>query len=308
VAVNIKARRKLSDLYKTGVEIRFGPGEDGKPVGRIAEGGEGPFVDSDGKPIPPTEADVAMWVQPPSPLQREMALRDAQAARAKALVRAKRNEESEEHLTVMAFLADMDDETLIDYVLINDADTRRNEATREVLSGKEWEDMTSYSDAIRQFDERIAAGEDLEGDEEYQAVMELDSKFAAQVREREAELADAERDVLKMLGRARVERKALEKRSELVGSQAFMREYDMQMTFYSVRDPENTASLWFESARELADSEDDVLSLIKQALTPFIQDGTEAKNLPGAVSGSASSEPPSEPEISEASTPQEESA
>src|SRR4051794_12904240 len=83
-ATNIQARRKLSDLYKKGVEVRFGPGPDKEPVGKI-----GPFVDSDGHPIKVLSTEIAMFVQPPSPLQREMALRDAQAARSKALVRAK---------------------------------------------------------------------------------------------------------------------------------------------------------------------------------------------------------------------------
>jgi hypothetical protein len=292
---NIKARRKLSDLYKKGVEVRFGPNDAGK-----VEGNVGPFVDSEGKPVPATDEHVAMWVQPPSPLQREMALRDAQAARARALVRAKRNEDSEEHLTVMAFLADMSDDTLIEYVLVSDQDSRRNDATREILALKEWEDITSYQDAMRQFEEMTP--EELEDNAEYDALMELDSKFADQVSKREAELLDAAREVLQMRGRGAAEAKALEKRAELVGSQAFMREYERQMMFYSVRDVDDTGVLFFESARELAEQEDEVRELLAEALTPFISDGAEAKNSPGVASGSESSELPKKPETSEAST------
>lgn len=303
---NLKARRKLSDLYKTGVEVRFGPGPDGEPVGRIAKNDKGEqkgyFLDDSGKPLPLGEEEVAMWVQPASPLQREMALRDAQASRARALVLAKRNHDSVEHLTIMAFLADMSDDTLFDYVLAATADTRRNEATREILGQKEWEDVTSIQDALRQFEEMDPA--ELEGNPEYEAIMDLDIKFGDQVRERELELLEAEREVTQMLGREKAEKKALDKRSELVGSQAFMSEYERQMTFYSVRDPDNTASLWFESARELAEQPDGVLEVLREALTLFIQDGTEAKNLQGVASGLESSEPPSEPGTSEASTPE----
>lgn len=299
---NIKARRKLSDLYKRGVEIRFGP--EGSPSG--LQGKVGPFVDSDGKPIPATEDEVAAWVQSPSPLQREMALRDAQAARAKALVRAKRDEESEEHLTALAFLVDMSDETLIDYVLISDSDSRRADAQREILGLKEWEDITAFQDAARQFDEMDE--KEREDSEEYKAFLETDARFGKQVAEREKELRDTQHEALVRLGRPAVEKKALEKRSELIASQAFMAEYEKQMTFYSVRDVDDHGVLFFESARELAEAEDPVRELIAEALEQFINDVGEAKNWQGAESGSESSEPPSEPEITEVSTPETVSA
>lgn len=303
--VNIKARRRLGDLYKKGVEVRFGPGPDGEPVGRVAPMGKdarvGYFLDGEGSPLPLGHGEIQMWVQVPSPLQREQAMRDAQAARARSLIRAKRNEDSEEHLTIMAFLADMSEDTLADYVLQADTDTRRNDAIREVLGEKEWEDMTSIQDALRQFEEMPP--EELEENEEYQAILELDSKFGQQVIDVEKQLSEVALDALKLQNRATLERKALEKRSDLVGSQAFMAEYERQMLFYSVRDFDNTGSLFFESARELAEQDDGLLGTLKEAMLPFIADQAEAKNSQGAESGSESSEPPSEPETSEASTP-----
>jgi hypothetical protein len=298
---NIKARRKLSDLYRKGVEVRFGP--DG---GRIAANGSGRFTDSDGHPDPPGEDEVAMWVQPPSPLQREEALREAQAARARALIKVKREQESGEHLTVMAFLADMSDETLLDYVVISEQESRRNEATRDVLGREEWKDIESYRDAMRQFEEMSA--EQLENNEEYQAMLELDEKFGRQVQEREKELSEAARESMRMYGRADLEKKAMEKRSEIVGSQAFMKEYERQMMFYAVRDIEDNNELFFESAEELAGQDDQIREVIGDAISPFIADGGEAKNSPRAASGSDSSEPPNTPETSEASTPEDVSA
>lgn len=300
---NIKARRALSDLYKRGVEVRFGRGPDGQPQGSIAPKGEGYFVDDDGKPIPIGPDEIQMWIQAPSPLQREMAMRDAQASRARALIKAKRDENSEEHLTIMAFLADMSDDSLVDYVLIQGQSDRRAEGMREVLAGDEWADMTAYQDAMRQFEEDGRPEEELEKDPEYTALMELDFKFGEQVAKRETELIESERQALSMRSRADIEKKALEKRAEIVGTQAFMAEYERQMLFYSVRDFDDNGVLFFESARELAEAVDEIRTTIQSAMVPFISDATEAKNLPGAASGSTSSEPPSEPEISAASTP-----
>jgi hypothetical protein len=298
MATTLKARRKLSDLYKVGVEVRFGPGPDG-PLAEI-----GPFMDSDEQPIPASDDQIAVWVQPPSPLQREQALRYAQASRSKALLAAKRDEESDEHLTVMSFLADMSDDTLIEYILVNQRDQRRQEAMRDVLGEDDWKDVLSYQDALNKFEEDGTPTDDPE----YTALLELDQKFTDQVAERERSILDASRAALLMLGRAKNEKKALEQRSDIVGSQAFMQEYEQQMLFYSVRDMEDQGSCFFESARECADVPDEVRITLKKALEPFINDGTEAKNLPGAEDGSPLSEPPSKPETSEASTPEKVSA
>lgn len=302
MATNIKARRKLSDLFKTGVEIRFGMDpETGKPAGRV-----GPFLNSRGDRLSLPDDEVAMFIRPPDPLQREMAMREGQAKRARALIKAKRDEDSEEHLTIMAFLADMSDETLIDYVLMADAGERRTEAEREILSLDEWKEMSSYQDAMRQFVDVDPA--ELEGNEEWEALAALDDKFGDQISKRERELLDAQRDVLRMLDRSQVERQALEKRAELAGSQAFMKEYELQMLFYSVRDVDNNDLLFFESARDFASQPDEVKETINEALLPFISDGTEAKNSSGAAPGSDSSALPSEPETSAPSTPEELSA
>lgn len=298
---NIKSRRKLSDLYKRGIEVRFGPGEGDKPIGKV-----GPFIDSDGSLIPCPEDWVAAWVQPPSPLQREQALRDSQAARARSLVRAKRDEESEEHLTAMAFLVEMDDETLVDYLLVSEMENRRADATREVLADDEWKDLTVYQDAMRQFDEM--SEEEREASEEYKAMLELDEKLLAQIRDRERELYEAAYESMKILGRATVERRALEKRAEIAASQVFMAEYERQMMFYAIRDIDDHGVLFFESARECAEQDDAIREVFAEALDNFIDDVGEAKNSQGVASGSESSELPSEPETSEASTPQAVSA
>lgn len=291
MARNIQARRKLSDLYKTGVEVRFN-----------ASGGRiGPFRDDDGKPVEATDDEVAMWLAPPSPLQREMSLREAQAMRARALLRTKKDEDSEEQLTSKVFLSEMGRETLVDYLLLTDQDDRHSEAIRDVLARDEWKDITALRDALRQFDEAKTE----ETDPEYAAVLERDKVYGDQVQERENQLSEAARESLGMLDREVLEKRGLAKRADLVGSQAFMHEYERQMTYCSVRDIENHDLLFFENVFEFADSDDVIREVISEALATFVSDGTEAKNLPGVASSSDSSTPPSEPETSESSTPEE---
>lgn len=288
---NIKARKKLSELFKRGIEVRFD--EDG--------GHLGPFLDEDGKPIPVTDEQVAMWIQAPSPYQREMALRDAQAARAKALLRAKRDEESEENLTSRAFLSEMTPETLSEYVLMIDEEERQNTAIREVLSREEWAEFPALQDSFRRMEEVGGNPED----DEWKDLMEADRRYGNQVAERENELSEAARESLKYLSSEELERRALEKRSEIVGSQAFMAEYEKQMLYYSIRDIENTSNLFFDTVDEWNEQPEEIRTIVVEALSKFVGEAAEAKNSLGAASGSDLSALPNEPETSEPSTLQE---
>lgn len=291
----IKARRRLDDLFKTGVEIRFG-GRYGKK-GALAPDKEGPFPDS------PRDDEIAMWVQPASPHQRDMALRNANAARARAVVTAKNDEFSEEHLMAMEFITDMSEETLYDYILISETDSRRQDAVREILSEDEWSNITELQDAMRMFEEN----ETPEDDPEYIAVREQEKRLEDQVQKREKELRETAYEVLKMKGVASAQKQAIGRRSEIVASQAFMKEYELQMRYYSVRDYENHGVLFFESARDYAEQSDEVHELVDMALETMITDGNEAKNSLRAESGSDSSDLPSKPATSESSTPVESS-
>jgi len=297
---NIKARRALSDLFKVGTEIRFGPGDN---PGDPPKCEKGPFVRDSGERLPPTEGQVCMWITPADPLQREQAMREANAKRAASIVRAKRDKDSEDHLTAMAFIADMSDETLVTYVLIGNGNIRMAAAEREVLARSEWKEMPAYQDAMRQFEGMD--GDELEGNEEWQALLELDEKYGAQVNERQEELEATEREMLQFTARndrAAVEKMALNKRSELAASSVFLNEYDRWMTHYACREFEDTSKLFFDHPDEYSRQPAEVKELIASALLPYIADAGEAKNSPGAADGSDSSVQPSEPETSDLST------
>jgi hypothetical protein len=288
MARNIKARRKLSDLYAVGVEVRFD-----------STGGHiGPFD------TPATEDQVAMWVQPPNSFQRDMALRNANSARARAQLRINRkDEDSEEYTTALAFVSEMSDESLIEYILEVTSDTRQNEAIRDVLGKDEWKDFSALQDAMRQYDELET--EPDEDDPEWAELLAADIRYGQQVRERMKELTEADRESLSILSRDSWEKRAISRRAELITSQIFVIEYERQMTYYSVRDVDNHDDLFFESVREYIEQPDEVQITVANALKTFINDTAEAKNLSGAAPGSAPSEPPSAPETSESSIPEE---
>lgn len=298
---NISKRRRLSELYAKGVFARFnetGSGafhanrtdEDGRPL-QIESVGNEDFVLGDD--------DVVIWVQPPSPLQREQALREAQAARSRALLGARRNEDSPDAANTRAFVANMGRETLIDYVLSADEQERRERAQRDVLGEDEWKDFAALQDAMRQWDE---AGNPRT--EEWEPLIERDVEFGRQVSNATKYLREVDRESLSMMPREELEKRAFEKRVELLGSQAFVQEYERQMIFYAARDDEDTAELFFEDVDDLMSQDDIVQATLSDTLASFIEDPAEAKNSQRAEPGSEPSEPPVEQETSEASTPE----
>lgn len=295
MARNIAARRKLGELYEKGEELRFDA--EGAVRGPFNEEAQrhGPFED-------PCGADeVAVWVTNPHPLQRDMALRDAQAARARAVLAVRRDKESLEYLTALSFLSEMSDDTLVEYVLVSGDDTRRQDAERDVLAQEEWSNISELQDSWRHYAEEPP--DDADSDPQYQALLARDAEYGKQIRERQDQLREGDRDSLSLQPRAVVEKKAMESRADLIATQAFMHMYERQMQFYGVRDIDDHKQLFFESAKEMESYPKQVQDAVGEVLAQFL-DGSQAKNSPRVASGSTSSEPPVSPETSEASTPQ----
>lgn len=277
---NAKSRKMLSNLFRQGVEIRFGLDPETKaPTGKI-----GPFEDEGGRRLPPQDGEVSMFVCPVNPMQREKAIKEASSRRARAVIKARRDPDSEEHLTVMAFLADMSDETLIDYLVIGDFSRRLNDAEKEVLLEKEWadRDLGEHAKKLEGFDDLDP--EELHGNPEWEAIMEVEAKFVEQVTKREVGMKEAYREALRIQlqeeGRAAIEARALERRAELTGTRAFVDEYELQMLFHSVREYDAPDQLFFESAEEYAQQPALVRNLVSEAVAPFvaISEGTEDSN------------------------------
>lgn len=282
---SIQKRRRLDALFDEGGPVRFNKGPDGKPI-----------VDGE-----PTDDDVVIWVSPPSPLQREMALREAQAARARAMLEARREAESTQYVVARSFLVNLEMDGLIDYVLEIDETERLTRARRDVLAEKEWEDFNALRDAMRQFEE---AGSPYD-DPEWKPLLDRDAKFGDAVFERSNELRMADREGLALMPREELEKRALDKRIDQAGSSVFMKVYEEWMLYFACRDDEDHSQLFFEDLTDMKSSHEKIQEACSAKLTSMIQDPGEAKNSQAVGSGSTSSEPPSEPETSPVSTPEE---
>ena len=278
---SIQKRKRLEALYARGESICFGP--DGvKP-----------------KDAEPAEEDIQVWVGPPSPLQREMAIREATAARNRAVLAAKRNEADSFIVNASVFVAALDDMTLVEYILDLDDAERLTRARREVLLQKEWEDFNALRDAMRQFEE---AGSPTD-DPEWAPLLERDTQFGAAVDQEYEKLREGDREGTKLIPRSEQEKRAIDKRVEQQGSALFLKTYEDNMLWYACRDDDDHSVLFFESVQDLRSMPEEVQEALSDALATYVNEAAEAKNSQAAGSGSPSSEPAKEPETSPAYSP-----
>jgi hypothetical protein len=280
---SIQKRKRLEALYARGEYVCFGP-NGVKP-----------------KDAEPAEDDIRIWVGPPSPLQREMSIREATASRNRAVLNAKRNDADSFIVNASVFVAGLADEDLIEYILdLDDAD-RLSRARREVLLQKEWEDFNALRDAMRQFEE---AGEPRE-DPEWAPLLERDQQFGQAVDAEYNTLREGDREGMKLIPRHEQEKRAIDKRVEQQGSALFMKTYEDSMLWYACRDDEDHSVLFFDAVPDLRSMPEEVQEALANMLATYINEAAEAKNSQAAGSGSPSSEPVKEPETSPVSSPDE---
>lgn len=285
----IEKRKRMSALFDRGDYVYFTATEDGTPIIRESKEQAEP-------------GDMKIWVRPANPLQREMVVREAQAARARALVSSK-DPESKDWINVRAFVVQLSQESLVDYVIDLDESDRVSEARRDVLKEPEWEDFNALRDAMRQYEE---AGSPKD-DPEWTSLLKRDEEFGRQVAERARELRESANEAMLLMPRAELEKRAYDKRADQAGTAAFMDAYELWMLFYACRDEDDHNELYYESPDEMREQPQELQDALSTRLAQFVADAGEAKNSPGAAPSSTSSEPPAELEISESSTPVESS-
>lgn len=282
---NIEKRRRLSELYVEGDEVRFNK--------------NGVVGQND---VEPSDLDVVIWVQPPNPLQREEAVRAAQSARSRAMLAVK-DEETRNYLEAEEFVSDLSREDMENYLV--DAQTRdvRQRAMRDVLSREEWEDFTVLQDSMREWEE---AG--FPEGEEWEPLIRRDEEYGNQIKERVKEIIEDTREGLKLIGDEELRRRAKKRFAESLGNEAFMQAYERHMLFYGCRDDEDHELLFFSEVNELQQQPEFVQVALANKLAEYISEPAEAKNSRRAAPGSTQQEPPTAQETSEASTPEEQSA
>lgn len=286
----IEKRKKLEALFNKGDYVHFSADDQGNPI--IRESAEMAKPD-----------DLKIWIRPADPLQREMVVREAQAARARVLV-ASKDSDSSEWIQVHAFVSQLSQEGLIEYVIDLDENDRLSEARRDVLKEKEWEDFNSLRDAMRQYEE---AGSP-EDDPVWKPLLKRDEAFSQQVTTRARELRDNAREAMKLMPRAELEKRAFDKRADQAGTAAFMDAYELWMLYYACRDDDDHNELYFESPQEMRGQPQELQDALSNRLARFVVDAGEAKNSQGAAPSSQSSEPPVESETDSAPSGPEESS
>lgn len=249
---NIAKRKALRALYEKGKEVRFGP--TGLNTGD------------------PAPDDIVIMVVPPNPAQRDEAIREAQAARAVALLKAK-DPETAEHKTATVFVADMSIDELVEYVLALDEPKRQQEAQRRVLAKDEWKDFDELRDAMRRWEEA-----DFPETEEWAPLAKRDKDFGKQVNDEMRELYDSEFEATKMQPRPELERKAFERRVEVIGTGAFMKVFEEMMLYFACREEEDHDELFFETSAEIRTYPEHVEAALTDAFHSFINDLDDAKN------------------------------
>lgn len=255
----IEKRKRLEALFDRGAYVRMNADSDGRPI-------VDPEVESD--------SDVKIWVGPPSPLQREMAVREAQAHRARLMIEARSSTDSASWVTIRSFIGQLGIDELIEYVLDLDESEYVSQARRDVLQQKQWEDFNQLRDAMRQYEE---AGSPV-GDPEWESLLERDKEFGRQVTERIDEIRENAKDGYKHMPRGKVEEKAIDKRIEQAGSAAFVNAYEEWMLFYACRDDEDHSLLYFEHKDEIKSLPQPVQDALATKLASFITSASEAKN------------------------------
>jgi hypothetical protein len=279
---NLQKRRRLDALYERGSEIRFGDGG----------------LKSEGAAEAPD--DIVLWITPPSALQREQAVREAQAARARQLLMLKRDPDSIPGAVTDQYIEEMELDMLIEYLSdMNDAEIQ-SEATRNVMAKEEWEDMDALRDSIRQWEE--AGKPDPEVAPEWKDLLDRDYEFGEQIQLEAIQIAAHSKESMKLLPMERLREMAKDRRVEILGNETFMNSYQNHLMFFSCRDGDDHRELFFEDVEDMRSAADEVQEAIIGVFASFITEAGEAKNSPRVEDGSEQSPPPEKQETSESST------
>lgn len=278
-------RRRLNDLYARGVEVTL---DDG------------------------TDQPVTIWLQKLSPIDRDTALRRGNAAQARFMIEAD-DESSETFQAMYANIREMgeDRDSLVGFLIAEDLTKyRESVASERGMDEETWAKegyLQGLMDAWLGDDDNpgLAAvqAEDPE-DPEAKRVMGEITRFENEIQE----LVTAERERLVKdwvdVPDDAIWRKSTHKMLELRGHERFNTEYERQVLFFAVRDPEAHAQRYFSTVSEVDDLDETVHAVLQQRYANLIVGPMEGKSLPASQDSSNSSGPSPEVEVSAASGPE----
>jgi hypothetical protein len=253
--LRIEKRKRLEKLFERGRYVCF------NADGSVADSDDGQWVER-------------IYVASPNPFQRDQAMREGQAARARITLDARENSGSTDWVTIRSFISGLTHSDLVEFILNSKAVERLNDARREVLQEDEWDDFNQLRDSMRQYEEEGSPTSDPKWD----SLLERDMTFATQVTDRADVFRDTESESLTMLPREALEKQAVEIRIENAGSLAFVAEYENWMMLYSVRDDNNHDELMFDELLEFKSMPRVFQGAVADTLAGFIDESSEAKN------------------------------
>jgi hypothetical protein len=265
-------RRRLSDLYVVGTVVRCGDGT--------------------GEPI-----DV--WVNKLNDIDRESAIRRANAAKARYLMEAA-DEDGELFQAAWGQVREFDDrDALVAVVIADDVVRYRRKVEAELGADEETWGKDGYLQGLVDawFGDGVNEGlvqthiSDPD-DPEVKRVLDELNRFSDQVTDLVVrESASLEKD-WEATTDDELWNKAAHRLLEQRGDEIFGKEFERQELFYAVREMDDHRKRYFSTIAEVDDLSEQVRSRLLRAYNELIVDSQETKDLPVARDSSSSSESP----------------
>jgi hypothetical protein len=278
----VKKKRHLLDLYTTG---------------RMVE-----IADGRGQP-------VEVWLQKISPMDHEVCLRRANAARARMLMH--RNDPNSEEW--QATYAEVDDiglrNGLVDFLVGTKVATKRQAVEAETEAKDEWAKdgyLAGLLDAWEGTTDEDKSMKEVHAedptDPDAQKIFEEMQRFVGQV---DKAMEPVEKGVRKELERESdddLRKMIIDVYIQGRADSVWVRELNISELFYAARDPEDRNTRYFTSRDELDSLAPEVIGGLLEPYRALIVDVTEGKESAETDVSSVSSEPPTQQD-SEVSSP-----
>ena len=251
---------------------------------------------------------ILIWLEKPSTVQQDDAMTKAKAKRSR-LIMAHKDKTSDEYMALEGELQLATDEEALEGMLAVKRDELNRQALNEVLhgeSGSDWgesgEDYVALLDAVQQrLDEmeehnKALTEEDAHlviipaEDTEMIRLLEIENRFAAEVKERRDALLATEEARLKGLGYTKLREVYRDTRINLEGELLWFQEYKMWMIYYACRYPEKHEKSYFTNKDQLMQLPSWVQQEILSRYDDFDQGGESTKKLLSQLPSSDSSE------------------
>lgn len=254
--------RRLTDLFVRGKEVTIGDGEGA----------------------------ITVWVQKLNPVDQEMALRRANAARARILAK-KKDEDSFEYQSTRMDIVGKDADELIEFLVADVIQSKSQSFEAELAAEDEWS-KDHYLQGLRDsWNDGLKDAYHMDNDDEEAARVFAElRRFSDEVTKLLQGEAEKLRGDYKDTSDEELENLVFDKMFAATADMAWVHEYRRCEIWLGVRELENHKKRYFESRDEVDHLEQEVLVPLVAAYHEVNVDVTEGKGLVGTPPSSPSSE------------------